>query len=506
MGWRRPAVTARRVSPRIWSRISPSLEAERAWPLLSPGAASPWDGGGMLDTCVACRFACLWMRVSVSMLALTVTTWGLVMPALSPLGETLAATGDRRRPLLADASPVAATGPSGTAGRSRRPLVVIANLAAPPTFPGLGPELARSLRGVLSESGVDARTATGDGSAGSRGDAEHTLTGRIEDLGSGRLRLSLSWRGHSVAAVGDVEHLDDMAYAACEQLRPRLALESAAPDSPPSSERPVEPVVGPKNTVVAVVSKDTKDSKDTKSAVPSPAPAAEARKRPAVRPASTVVTPASVAVVPAVATPSGKDKPKEPEAPARPVTPATPPPQTNPPLPASPSAPAPIEPAQPPPQPATLRPRIAVHLVGEPMTGLPPAFYGAGAIAQQTTMAYLQNRLRYPAVGSRLTGLVGGLDALSQSLRLGARYTLMARFDTLVDGFGSFGTRTVSGRLHIVLLLDGRPLLDRSLSIPPSAYYPTEPATQVIARIVTAALDAISGELAARLGTPMPPQ
>lgn len=445
------------------------------------------------------------------MLALTVTMWGLVMPALFPLGETRAATGDRRRPLLADASPVAAAGAAGTAGRSRRPLVVIANLAAPPTFPGLGPELARSLRGVLSESGVDARTATFDGSAGSRGDAEHTLTGRIEDLGSGRLRLSLNWRGHSVAAIGDVEHLDDMAYAACEQLRPRLALESPAPDSSPSSDRPAEPVVGPKNTVVAVASKDTKDSKDTKSALPSPASASEARKRPAVRPASSVVTPASVAVVPAIATPSGKDKPKEPAAPTRPVTPATPPPHTSPPLPATPSAPSPPTPIEPPPpqpqpQPAALRPRIAVHLVGEPMTGLPPAFYGAGAIAQQTTMAYLQNRLRYPAVGSRLTGLVGGLDALSQSLRLGARYTLMARFDTLVDGFGAFGTRTVSGRLHIVLLLDGRPLLDRSLSIPPSAYYPTEPATQVIARIVTAALDAISGELAARLGTPMPPQ
>lgn len=442
------------------------------------------------------------MRGSVSIRPRTGKTWALVLLALPGLGQGLAATGGRDHALVADASTAARAG--GSLVRARRPLVLIGSLAAPATFPGLGSELARSLRSVLSDAGIDARPAAAEGAGASRSDVEHTLTGRIEDLGAGRLRLTLTWRGQNVQATGDIEHLDDMAYAACEQLRPRLAQDSSGLDSPPSSERPGEPVVGPSHVVAAA---PAKDSKTAPSSPASPAPSAEARKRPAVRPVSSVVTPASVAVVPAVATPTGKDKPKDPEPPSHPPQPASPPaPLVSSPVPASPTPPAPSETAPPAPAPAPLRPRIAVHLVGEPMTGLPPAFYGAGAIAQQTTMAYLQNRLRYPTVGSRMTGLVGGLDALSQSLRLGARHTLMARFDTLVDGFGSFGTRTVSGRLHIVLLLDGRPLLDRSLSIPPSAYYPTEPATQVIARIVTAALDAISGELAARLGTPMPAQ
>jgi hypothetical protein len=377
--------------------------------------------------------------------------------------------------------------------------VVIAGLVAPAAFPGLGQELARTLRSVLSDAGVDARVATLDGASG-RSETEQALTGRIEDLGSGRLRLTLSWRGHSAQAMGDVEHLDDMAYAACEQLRPRLALDAPTLEPPAAAERVAEPSLPASSVAVALV------PKESKSPAISPPPSSEVRKRPASRPAVSPVTPASVSVVPAVATPSVKEKAKEPEPPSRPAAPS-PAPLASQPAPAVPPPPAaPLESPPPPPQPAVLRPRIAVHIVGEPMTGLPPAFYGAGAIAQQTAMAYLQNRLRYPTVGSRLTGLVGGLDALSQSLRLGARHTLMARFDTLVDGFGSFGTRTVSGRLHIVLLLDGRPRLDRSLSIPPSAYYPTEPATQVIARIVTAALDAISGELAARLGTPPPPQ
>jgi len=454
----------------------------------------------MLDTREACRFACLWMRVSVPVQGLTVTTVMVVaVAAFSPL-QGRAATGSQPRTLAAEASPGGRGGAAGGHGRSRRPLVLIAQVSAPPTLPGLGQELARSLRSVLSEAGVDARVAS-EGQPAPRGESEHTLSGRIEDLGGGRLRLTLSWHGSSVQAMGDVEHLDDMAYAACEGLRPRLVLDAPATESASPAER--TPESGGGGTVVAAVV----PAREGKNPVVSPPATGEAKKRPAVRPASSPVAPASAAVVPAVVSP-GKDKSKEPE-PSRPNPPGTPTLPSSPPPPASPPPsppPGPSESAPPAPQPVALRPRIAVHLVGEPVAGLPPAFYGAGAVAQQTAIAYLQNRLRYPTVASRLTGLVGGLDALSQSLRLGARHTLMARFDTLVDGFGSFGTRTVSGRMHVVLLLDGRPLLDRSLTIPPSAYYPTEPAAQVIARIVTAAFDAISGELAARLGTPMPAQ
>lgn len=438
------------------------------------------------------------MRASVSLLHLTATTSLFVALAALPSAEGRPVTVARSRVVLADAGAVTRAGGGMGAARARRPQVVIAGLAAPANFPGLGQELARSLRSVLSDAGVDARVATPDGASG-RSETEHALAGRIEDLGSGRLRLTLSWHGHNVQAMGDVEHLDDMAYAACEQLRPRLAMDAPTLEPPAPAEPVAEPTLPASSVAVALV------PKEAKSPAISPSPSSEVRKRPTPRPAVGPATPASVAVVPAVATQSVKEKAKEPEPPSRPAAPS-PAPLASQPAPAVPPPAAPVESSPPPPQPAALRPRIAVHIVGEPMAGLPPAFYGAGAIAQQTAMAYLQNRLRYPTVGSRLTGLVGGLDALSQSLRLGARHTLMARFDTLVDGFGSFGTRTVSGRLHIVLLLDGRPLLDRSLSIPPSAYYPTEPATQVIARIVTAALDAISGELAARLGTPPPPQ
>lgn len=455
----------------------------------------------MLDTREACRFACLWMRVSVPVQGLTVTTAMVVaVAAFSPI-QGLAATGDQSRTLAAEASPAGRGGAASGHGRSRRPLVLIAQVSAPPTLPGLGQELARSLRSVLGEAGVDARVVA-EGQPAPRGESDHTLSGRIEDLGGGRLRLTLSWHGSSVQAMGDVEHLDDMAYAACEGLRPRLVLDAPTTDSASPAER--TPESGSGGTVLAAVL----PAREGKTAAVSPPAVGEAKKRPVVRPAASPVTPASVAVVPAVVSPGSKDKSKEPE-PSRPNPLGTPPPPSSPPPPASPPPslpPGPVESAPPAPQPVAMRPRIAVHLVGEPVAGLPPAFYGAGAVAQQTTIAYLQNRLRYPTVASRLTGLVGGLDALSQSLRLGARHTLMARFDTLVDGFGSFGTRTVSGRMHVVLLLDGRPLLDRSLTIPPSAYYPTEPAAQVIARIVTAALDAISGELAARLGTPLPAQ
>lgn len=397
----------------------------------------------------------------------------------------------------------------GATAPTRRSPIYVGLIAAPSAFPGLGNEMARTVRSVLNEAGLDARLLTVGGAVASvRGETDSAMTGRIEEAGVGRLRLILQWRGHSAQALGDIEHLDDLAYAALETLRPRIVADAGS--SGPAAGAAAQNVVQPPGPMVASASPEgtgpAAGASPTKAQTGSAA--AEARKRPTARPGvvpasvSSPATPVAPAVAVAVATP-GKDKTKPPETrqPARLDPPAVTPPATNPP-------PSPT--SDPPPSPVVTeriipRPRIAVHVVGEPLSSLPPAFLGAGTAAQQTILAYLQNRLRYPAVGSRLTGLVGGLDALTQSLRLGARHTLMARFDTLVDGFGPFGARTISGRLHIVLLLDGRPLLDRSLSIPPSTYYPTEPAAQVIARIVTAALDAISGELLARLGAPLPP-
>lgn len=439
------------------------------------------------------------MRGSVCLLRLSV-----LLGCISATGARSAQAAGRGEPTGAASSTKEAAKPSAATAviPARRTPIYVGQIAAPSSLPGLGDEMARTLRQVLSDAGLDVRLATLGGS-GARGDGESQLSGRIDDAGSGRLRLSLQWRGHSAQALGDVEHLDDLAYAALEGLRPRLLAE-AGPGKPSDASMltamaasPTQPAPSPPPSVASPPASSSPAKASNGAAI-------DVRKRPASRPA---VVPASSQIPAAAVTPAvvvaanSKDKTKPPETspPPRPEPPPASPPPSPPPVPAHSEPPTPATPDR-----VLARPRVAVHLVGEPFSALPPAFLGAGAAAQQTMLAYLQNRLRCPAVGSRLTGLVGGLEALTQSLRLGARHTLMARFDTLVDGFGPFGARTISGRLHIVLLLDGRPLLDRSLSIPPSTYYPTEPSTQVIARIVTAALDAISGELAARLVTPLP--
>lgn len=401
------------------------------------------------------------------------------------------------------ALPTMATSKSAAAAPVQRGPIFVSQITAPSTLPGLGSEMAKTLRSVLTEAGLDARLATLG--ASKAGDAESLLAGRIEEAGSGRLRLLLQWRGHSAQALGDVEHLDDLAYAALEPLRSRL-LADAGPTSA-SDGAHAQRGSAPQPAPAPAMPSPADPSSSVAATKPAPGSASvEARKRPPTRPSAIPIAtspPPSPAVGPAVivAVP-GKDKTKPPE-------PSPAPPADSPSASSPAASPTPVTPASSADPPATARtiprPRIAVHIVGEPLSSVPPAFAGAGGAAQQTMVAYLQHRLRYPAVSSRLTGLVGGLDALTQSLRLGARHTLMARFDTLVDGFGPFGARTISGRLHVVLLLDGRPLLDRSLSIPPSTYYPTEPSTQVIARIVTAALDAIAGELSARLGAQLPP-
>jgi hypothetical protein len=136
-------------------------------------------------------------------------------------------------------------------------------------------------------------------------------------------------------------------------------------------------------------------------------------------------------------------------------------------------------------------------------------------------MSYLQQRWHIPAVGSRLVGLTGGLAAFDQSLRLGARHTLMARLDSLVlsasptagtgpgpvlggnAGIAGIGG-TLSGRLHVVLLLDGKLLLDRSIPMPPTLVLSSETPAQAYSRILFAALDSVAGELYARLVQPPP--
>lgn len=199
----------------------------------------------------------------------------------------------------------------------------------------------------------------------------------------------------------------------------------------------------------------------------------------------------------------------------------TPPASSYPSLPKTPPPPLPRPPVTPTsPYPAYAdprRPRVAVHVVGEPLARVPPGFYGLGAVGQQTLMSYLQQRWHVPAAGSRLVGLTGGLAALDHSLRLGARHTLMARLDSLVlsasptAGSGPGGNAgiagiggTLSGRLHVVLLLDGKLLLDRSITMPPTLVLSSETPAQAYSRILFAALDQVAGELYARLVQPPP--
>jgi hypothetical protein len=124
-------------------------------------------------------------------------------------------------------------------------------------------------------------------------------------------------------------------------------------------------------------------------------------------------------------------------------------------------------------------------------------------------IGYLQQRLRIPAVGSRLVGLTGGLSAIEQSLLLGARHTLMVRLDSLVfnsspatspvltTGMPTGGT--VAGRVHIVLLLDGKLLLDRSVVVPPMLVLAQETPVQAYSRMLYAAMDTVAAELSSRI-------
>lgn len=164
----------------------------------------------------------------------------------------------------------------------------------------------------------------------------------------------------------------------------------------------------------------------------------------------------------------------------------------------------------PPPADHGVGPRVAVHIVGAPAIPLPPEFWGLGIWAQQTLLGYLQYQLRVTAAASPLVGLVNGLQALTESLRYNARYALMVRIDTLSvrsqpAAAGApppppgYDEATLTGSLHMVLLLDGLLQLERRLPLPPTAFYSLEPPASVLHRALIAAMDPIAPELRARL-------
>jgi hypothetical protein len=457
-------------------------------------------------------------------------------------------------------TPAAQSVPAAGTPRPSAP-ILFQPVQTPAALAGLGPELARALCQAAKEADIAAQPGPGGPPHGpSRPDADNTVVGKLEELVQSRVRLSLTFRGVTANSVGDLEHLDDLVYAVFAQLRPRLALlQGKDPSSEPTLPAPgtSEPVVLPASSPspgpgsqpgVALASvrgpaatslsptgptrpgggSRTSPSSSSK-VVPSAASNKDPGKGPA-RPSGEI----ALATLPRPIGPPGPDKIGDKSADkASDKTPANPPDKspdkpgdrrnvpdggasssvapgttttttTTLPTP-TPTPPGPI------PQPETRpvqRPRLVVGIVGEPVGGVPPGFYGMGAVGQQTVLSYMANRLRVPAVPGRMVGLVGGLEALGQSLRQGARHTFMVRIDSLSVGpahgtgpFGFSGGATLSGRVHIVLLLDGRPLLDRSFMLPPTQFPTTEPPASVYSRALAAALDVVSPELTARLAS-----
>ena len=431
-------------------------------------------------------------------------------------------------------------GKGAAAAAKPAPVFVVAPFSAPAGLPGLGTELARGLVAALRDAGIEAQP----GSAAAERDPSlegRIVTGRIEQLAGTSVRLHATFRGASVQSIGDLEHLDDLVFAVFSQLRPRITLASGPPGTGPGPGGPAsvpEPDPGPAPPPPATPAEKTAPPPTQKERELAKNPGGTG-KRPGREPGITLAsvtppgsrppapTPAKTLPGPTPAPSPSKTKteptPTPTPTPAKPTRtetappdagtppgpapapPAPPAPATNPSAPATPAAPAP----GPPPAPApAARPRLAVNVVGEPVSPPPPpGFYGLGSYAQQALMTYAQHRLRVVPVASRLVGLVGGLDALGQSLRLGARHTLMARLDqlTLTGANGShyysgYSGSSLSGRIHVVLLLDGKLLLDRSVALAPTTLQPGEPPASVLARAVTGALETLTSELVRHLG------
>ena len=109
-------------------------------------------------------------------------------------------------------------------------------------------------------------------------------------------------------------------------------------------------------------------------------------------------------------------------------------------------------------------------------------------------MSFLQQRLAVPVTATRLYSLVGGYEALEQSLRAGAHHTLMARLDALTVQNG-----VLSGRIHFVLLQDGKLLYDRSVPLLPTVSSASESPSALFSRALLATLDTLLAELSSRL-------
>lgn len=316
---------------------------------------------------------------------------------------------------------------------------------------------------ALKEASVSAQPA--------KTDSEGTLWAKLEEVGAGRLKLSLTYRGAgrttSADAMGDLEHLDDLVYSVVAELRPRLL--SSSDSLPQRSLLPSSLASAPPVQVkLASLSGVSKRSELT---LLGAGPKLDAK--PSIRPEAKVE-----------AKVEAKPEAKPGSVPTPPGTTLPPPPTVSSPTP-NPS-PAEVAPKQ--------RPRVAVGLLGEPMAALPAGYYGLSAVGQHAMMSFLQQRLAVPVTATRLYSLVGGYEALEQSLRAGAHHTLMARLDALTVQNG-----VLSGRIHFVLLQDGKLLYDRSVPLLPTVSSASESPSALFSRALLATLDTLLAELSSRL-------
>ncbi len=320
---------------------------------------------------------------------------------------------------------------------------------------------------ALKEASVSAQPA--------KTDSEGTLWAKLEEVGAGRLKLSLTYRGAgrttSADAMGDLEHLDDLVYSVVAELRPRLL--SSSDSLPQRSLLPSSLASAPPVQVkLASLSGVSKRSELT---LLGAGPKLDAK--PSIRPEAKVEAKPEAKV-------EAKVEAKPGSVPTPPGTTLPPPPTVSSPTP-NPS-PAEVAPKQ--------RPRVAVGLLGEPMAALPAGYYGLSAVGQHAMMSFLQQRLAVPVTATRLYSLVGGYEALEQSLRAGAHHTLMARLDALTVQNG-----VLSGRIHFVLLQDGKLLYDRSVPLLPTVSSASESPSALFSRALLATLDTLLAELSSRL-------
>lgn len=397
-------------------------------------------------------------------------------------------------------TPLATLRPAAARPGGALSLIYVAPFVVPASLPELGAELARAMHAALREANIPAQLG--------KGEVEHTISGRLEEISSTRVRLHASFRGVTVQSVGDLEHLDDLVYAVFTQLRPRLlTVNDSGGGAPGGSEKAVRQGLTGAAVVVGGPSVKELGPKNGPDAARLDGRTSDAAAAVGTKTKPTQALPARPDLAVSKSSVKGAEKNPDKRTDAA-LSHASAGPATS----KSATGPAaPIEPAAP------ARPRLAVHVVGEPLVQVPTGFGGLGTTGQQSIVAHLQRRWDIAAVASRAVGLTDGLEALGQAMRVGAHHSLMVRLDALsvrpasaaamaaapvAMGAASYGGAyyVLTGRIHVVLLLDGKLLFDKSFALPATALSSTEAPSTAYSRALTAAIDYVATDLATSLG------